>query len=317
VTRLAAGDTTVAYTGDRGHRQNPSGNASTYLALAQKHGWSVDGEAGVPFVVLDRPSTSLRDAFAFDDEEHRAAVDGIIRFKDFYRAGGFDAADVVVNHAHLTLHGLAGLAGCMKSIAMGCTSLKGKLRMHQSLLPEFDVELCASCGRCVSACPEEAIELVGDPPMPRVDAERCIGCGECEAICATGRRAVRLKGREITDWVRGSDTLPVRMADYTLGLMAESWDKTIHVLQLTAITERCDCIDVAQTPMIERDLGFLVGRNPFALDRIAGDLLTEALAEDGVTIDDHVIGSAAASADYVERAYGVTTASPVDIVEVT
>lgn len=125
---VIASDTTVAYTGDRGHKANTQDDSSTYLKLATKHGWSVDGPAKVPFVVLDRPKTSIADEFVFKDEKKLTHISGINRFSDFYLAGGFAAADFVINHAHLTLHGLAGVAGCVKSIAMGCSSLKGKPR---------------------------------------------------------------------------------------------------------------------------------------------------------------------------------------------
>ncbi len=101
---------------------------------------------------------------------------------DFFLAGGFAAADVVIQHAHLTLHGLAGVAGCVKGLAMGCSSLKGKLRMHQSLLPDFDEQLCAACGGCVECCPQRALNLPEGAATPAVDAELCIGCGECEAV---------------------------------------------------------------------------------------------------------------------------------------
>ena len=52
---VVAGDTTVAYTGPRGHKEYPAGHPQAYLALAETHGWSVDGAAGLDFVVLDRP----------------------------------------------------------------------------------------------------------------------------------------------------------------------------------------------------------------------------------------------------------------------
>ena len=307
---VVAGDTTVAYSGPRGCRTNPGRYVIPYLELARVNGWSEHGSAGLPFVVLDRPKTAVLGALEFDDQQQRIELDGINRFHDFYLAGGFAAADFVINHAHLTLHGLAGLAGCVKSIAMGCTSLKGKLRMHQSLLPHFDEDLCGACGQCVEHCPVGALTLADDAAHPAVDPERCIGCGECEAICAPHKRAITLQGKEITDWQRGEDTLPLRMADYALGLLSGRWENTIHVLHMYTVTERCDCLNVRQKPLLRRDLGFLVGKNPFAIDRLAGRMLAEALAHEGQDVDRSFVRASETSALYVQNTYGIDPNTP-------
>lgn len=320
-SHVAAGDTTVAYSGPRGHRQNPRGRPSAYLRLAARHGWSAAGPAGVPFVVLDRPASSRPGQFLFAEREVRRRLAGVERFHDFFLAGGFDAAHVVVNHAHLTLHALAGVAGCVKSVAMGCSSLPGKLRMHQSLFPRFDAELCVLCGRCVESCPEGALSQPEGAPCPVVDKLACIGCGECVSLCAAGRGAVRLQGEAIEDWERGEANLAERMTDYAVGLMQGKWDATIHVLHLYAVTPLCDCVDAAQKPLVRADLGFLVGKNPFAIDRLAGQLLAEALSthatEDNARVDPAVLASAAAMAAYAHDTYGIVADPPVERLRAT
>lgn len=306
---VVAGDTTVAYTGHRGHKENPPGNEEAYLGLAGRHGWRADGPAGMDFVVLDRPATSREGVFSFTRQDRTRHLEGVNRFKDFFLSGGFAAADVVVNCAHLTLHGLAGVAACTKSLAMGCSALRGKLRMHQSLLPNFDPEKCQACGVCVKNCPQKALSLAKGDDTPTVDPESCIGCGECEAVCA--QRAVRLKGAEITDWERGGDTLAGRMADYTLGLMQGRWERTVNLLHMYTITPRCDCLDQKQKPLLAHPLGFLVSRNPFALDRAAGRLLRQELEAAGVEAEWHLLGSAEATADYLSQTYGIIDEPPL------
>lgn len=308
---IIAGDTTVAYSGPRGHKENPKGGVSKYLKLARKHGWSKNGKSGASFVVLDRPSTSKPEKFEFAAEQKHFELDGVNRFNDFYAAGGFAAADFVVNNAHLTLHGLAGVAGCVKSIAMGCSGLTGKLRMHQALLPHFDSILCTGCGLCVEGCPEDALSFEPPETIPIVNPETCIGCGECEAICALGKNAIKLCGEDITDWDRGHQSLPIRMADYTIGLMNGRWDSTIHVLHMYAITERCDCLDRKQDPILEHDLGFLLGKNPFAIDRLAGQLLAEALHKEIQTVYEPLLKSVETTARYIYENYGILTEVPV------
>ena len=311
---VVAGDTTVAYSGPRGHRQNPPGDASTYLELAEKHGWTDDGPAGAQFVVLDRPSTGIEGRFEFETQEEKRRLDSVRRFRDFYVAGGFLAADFVINHAHLTLHGLAGLAGCMKSIAMGCSGLRGKLMMHQSLLPHFDDELCVLCGRCVKDCPEGAMTISEEAPHPIVDPDLCIGCGECEALCAKTKGAVHMEGEDISDWQRGEQTLPLRMADYALGIMNGKWANVIHVLHMYTVTERCDCLNVRQKPMVRQGIGFLVGKNPFALDQMAGRILADALREESREVDNRLIETADTSARYVKDAYGIPVETKEEVI---
>ena len=305
---VVAGDTTVAYTGLRGHKQNPHDNATNYLKLAQQHGWSANGASETPFVVLDRPCTALPNQYEFTEDQACINIDGIQRFKDFFPAGGFSAADFMINHAHLTLHGLAGVAGCLKSIAMGCSGLNGKLRMHQSLLPFFDQSLCVNCGLCIKYCPENALAVSTDDTEISVDSTRCIGCGECVAVCKN--KAVKLKGKEISDWTLGEKTLPVRMADYAMGIMNGHWDRTIHVLHMYSITELCDCVDVKQKPFIN-DLGFLIGKNPFAIDKAATVILSRELEHKKINIDSEKLSASDTVAEYVKKNYGIISDVPL------
>lgn len=59
-----------------------------------------------------------------------------------------------------------------------------------NFIPEIQAEDCNGCGKCVNACPVEAMTLVStnDPQRPkmkvaRLDKERCLGCGLCVRTC--------------------------------------------------------------------------------------------------------------------------------------
>jgi formate hydrogenlyase subunit 6/NADH:ubiquinone oxidoreductase subunit I len=66
--------------------------------------------------------------------------------------------------------------------------------VHTSrFLPQIDAASCTGCGKCVSACPVEAMTLVSsnDAHQPnrkqaRLNAELCLGCGVCLRTCRSG-----------------------------------------------------------------------------------------------------------------------------------
>lgn len=269
VEKIACGDSTVVYKSDRGYRQNPRGNLKRYEDLISKSGWN-SRNLGIPFVILDRPETSIPGKFEFRDEQVEKKLSSGDTFKKVYASAGWERAHIIINHVHLTLHGLAHLALAIKGIAMGGASRAGKLQMHQYLFPEIDAANCLRCGKCAQNCPEGALDWQKSQ-SPTLIAKRCLGCGQCKSICDGIANAVTMKGKEITDWSKGSSTFAPRLVEYVLRLMMGKWNNLINIAHLYRITSKCDCVNEPQTPIVS-DIGFVVGKNPFAIDYYARSL---------------------------------------------
>jgi len=73
-----------------------------------------------------------------------------------------------------------------------------------NFLPTVRVEACNGCGKCVQACPVEAMGLVSanDPQLPkrthaRLDASICLGCGVCIRACPCGALGLRSRPQRV------------------------------------------------------------------------------------------------------------------------
>ncbi len=73
-----------------------------------------------------------------------------------------------------------------------------------NFLPEPEAEKCNGCGKCVEACPVEAMALVSaaDPKKPlrkkaRVNEDLCLGCGVCVRQCRTGAAKLKPRARRV------------------------------------------------------------------------------------------------------------------------
>jgi Pyruvate/2-oxoacid:ferredoxin oxidoreductase delta subunit len=60
---------------------------------------------------------------------------------------------------------------------------KPGLICNSGFKPEYDYDICTSCGTCIDRCPTNALTM-GNEERPEVNFDRCIGCGVCASGCA-------------------------------------------------------------------------------------------------------------------------------------
>lgn len=80
-----------------------------------------------------------------------------------------------------------------------------------NFIPVIHDEECNGCGKCVNACPVEAMSLISanDPHRPkikqaRLDRERCLGCGLCVRACANGNIHLESRSERVITPINGT-----------------------------------------------------------------------------------------------------------------
>ena len=65
-----------------------------------------------------------------------------------------------------------------------------------SFIPDINYDTCVNCGKCVKACPIDAITQVkeDDKVITKIDKERCLGCGVCVRSCY--KKSIKLLKRK-------------------------------------------------------------------------------------------------------------------------
>jgi uncharacterized Fe-S center protein len=238
-------DTAVLY-------KSPRDNAVGHARVAAAHGFGAD-RVGAPFI----PADGLHGADEIELEVNGRHYDTAAIATAIVQARSM----LVLSHA--TGHLGVGFGGALKNLGMGCSSKKAKLRQHHGQQPRIDPDSCTACATCAEWCPSDAITVAD---TAEIDAAECIGCGECVAVCRDG--AVHF------DWGIMGRELSERIVEHAAALVRHKPDRLAYVTVAQAITKDCDCLGVAQEPLLD-DVGILAARDPVAIDKAILDLVTE------------------------------------------
>ncbi len=80
-----------------------------------------------------------------------------------------------------------------------------------NFIPVIHEKECNGCGKCVTACPVEAMTLISanDPHRPKMklaklDRERCLGCGLCVRACTKGNIHLESRPEKVITPINGT-----------------------------------------------------------------------------------------------------------------
>ena len=107
-----------------------------------------------------------------------------------------EARGVVFNIQRFSIHDGPGIRTTV--FLKGCPLRCGWCSNPESLSPYPEIitrdAKCIRCGKCVEACPEQAIAVVEDTRI--IEWEKCSYCMECAEVCPSG--AIEAAGRTMT-----------------------------------------------------------------------------------------------------------------------
>jgi len=238
-------DTSTLYTGRR-H------NAIDHTILATERGFSVEG-LGIPFIAPDG---------LYGTAETAVPIEGELD-KEVLIAADIVRCQSILSVAHVTGHCAACVGATIKTLGMGCSTRKGKMRQHAALKPKVKKAKCTRCGECYRHCPADAITL--DEVQAHIDQDKCIGCAECVAVCRFD--AVTY------DWQQENEILQKSVAEHALGVMKGKEGRAAFFNFAISVTKDCDCFGQADLPKMVDDIGILASTDPVAADQAAIDLV--------------------------------------------
>jgi len=237
-------DTSTLYVGRR-H------NAVDHAILAAEHGFDVGG-LGIPFIAPDG---------LFGTSESIVKINGQLN-DEVSIAYDIVRCQSILSVAHFTGHITTCAAATLKTLGMGCTSRKGKMRQHAALKPEIG-DGCTLCGECFKYCPADAITL--GEIKAHIDRDKCIGCAECLAVCRFN--AVKY------DWDAESEILQKNIAEHAMGVLKGKENRAVFFNYIISVTKDCDCFSTPDMRKIVKDIGIVASIDPVAVDKAAIDLV--------------------------------------------
>jgi len=244
-------DTTTLY-------PNQRFTADQYLRTAASNGFTRDS-VGAPIIIADGPL-----GYSGVDQKLRKTVDGC-EIKNIKVAKAIANSDAMVVLSHTKGHMLSGFGGAIKNLAMGCTTKEGKAAQHFANRAALNVDKCNGCGKCVGACPFDAVRIERSKHTKILS--KCMSCNNCYFDCTEGALYLPEDAKTI---------FQINLAHAAQAVTARfRKGKITYINFLQDITKACDCCTPSGIPLTS-DIGILGGEDPVAIDKASIDLIDRA-----------------------------------------
>jgi uncharacterized Fe-S center protein len=244
--------------------------AKEYLKTALANGFSRQS-VKAPIIIADGPLGYTGTTYKL-----KRTVDGC-DIKKVKVAKSILDADSMIVLSHGKGHVLSGFGGAIKNLAMGCTTKEAKAAQHFASRVILDAEECNGCGKCVDACPFDALRIENGKHTKILS--RCMSCNSCFFACTEG--ALHLpKG--------GKKRFQINLAHAAKVIVDRfSQDKIVYINFLQDITKLCDCCTPSGSPLVQ-DIGILGGKDPIAVDKASIDLIDKAPRYKRTSVKRHI-----------------------------
>ncbi|MFA5073568.1 MAG: DUF362 domain-containing protein [Nitrospirota bacterium] len=176
---------------------------------------------------------------------------------------------------HTKGHINSGYAGAIKNLAMGCVSSRhreqgwkkgrGAMHCHGDISLEWNPELCTFCEQCKNVCPLHSIEF--KEGRFTYDERNCWHCARCSRVCQAGA-LIQPQNDEVFQKSLAEAAAAV------LSTFPEK-KKIIYINFLLQIQPECDCMPVADVPMIQ-DQGIMISDDLVSIEQASLDILKTA-----------------------------------------
>ena len=176
--------------------------------------------------------------------------------------------------SHTKGHINAGYAGAIKNLAMGCVSSRhrehgwkkgrGGMHCHGEMGLQWNPEICTFCDQCKNICPLHAIDFKEGAFV--VDENNCWHCGRCSRMCQEG--ALTLPQDDMTFQKSLAEAAAAVLSTFKKG-------KVIYINFLYQIQPECDCMPVADVPVIQ-DQGIMISDDIVAIEQASLNMLKAA-----------------------------------------
>lgn len=255
---------------DSGNPEFTMSNGPGFMALANRHGYSV-GSMNAPVIMVD--GIVGTEVFRVKNEKGK-------HIKDVAMSMGLRTADKVLIVSRFKGHDGAGFGGALKQLGIGCVGQEGKGGAHWGGGKNIYIknpDNCDGCGKCLRICPYECLSLDENNKIVLND-ENCIACTMCFSKCHHGKDMEKQRVFALRKRVPSVEQVE-RMMDNAAGVFKGvnmgGEDRMRYINIAIDITSHCDCMS-AGGHLLVPDQGILYSKDPIAIDQASVDLVMKA-----------------------------------------